>query len=223
LRVIEFDKNRARLRVETPIDLWYLEKMIERGDLVTAKTSRTIFVQRGEERIKGSKKFLILTIEIEKTEYQQETDKLRLVGKIVEGPEEVQKGSYHAIEVGTGKMFSIEKTEWKNEQLKILEKSKSKIEFLKDPKEIENLFVCLNKGDRLATYGIEQVRLAASIGAVKIAFIPEGKIRSKEFEELIEEISSKKGEVKVVSKKFSIGEKFCKMYDIAAILRFPIS
>ena len=155
-------------------------------------------------------------------EFQQEPNKLRLIGKIIEAPEDVQKGSYHTIEVKPGKMLSIEKDEWKKEHLEMLEKAKAKIEFLKDPNEIENLFTRFNKGDALATYGFDQVKTAASIGAVKIVFIPEEKVRTKKFEELIEEISSKKGEIRIVSKKFSIGEKFIKMYEIAAILRFPI-
>lgn len=191
--MLEFDKERriARLKVENPIDVWHLEKMIEKGDLVTAKTKRTIFVQRGEERIKGTKKFLILKIKIEKVEFQGQTNKLRLIGKIIEAPEEVQKGSYHTIEVGTGKMFSIEKSEWKKEQIEILEKTKARIEFLKNPKEIEEFFVLLNKGDNLAIYGVEQVKMAASIGAVKIVFIAEEKMRSKDMEELIELIGNK--------------------------------
>lgn len=120
-------------------------------------------------------------------------------------------------------MFSIEKSEWKKEQIEILEKTKARIEFLKNPKEIEEFFVLLNKGDNLAIYGVEQVKMAASIGAVKIVFIAEEKMRSKDMEELIELIGNKRGEVRVVSKKYQIGEKFCKMYDVAAILRFPIS
>lgn len=223
--MVEFDKEKgiAKLRVENPIDIWHLEKIIEKGDLITAKTLRTIFVQRGEERIKGRKKFLVLTIKIEKVEFQEQTNKLRLIGKIVEAPEEVQKGSYHSIEVGTGKMLTIEKGEWKKEQMERLEKTRTRIEFLKDSKEIEEFFVHVNRSDGLAVYGFEQVKMAASIGAIKIVFIPEEKMRSKENEELIDEVANKRGEIRIVSKRHPVGEKFCKMYDIAAILRFPIS
>ena len=172
---MEFDKNKntARLKVENPVDVWQLEKIIEKGDLVTAKTKRTTFVQRGDERIKGEKKFFVLKIKIEKTEFKEETNKMRLIGRIVEAPEEVQKGDYHTIEVGIGKMLTIEKREWRKELIERLEKSKA--EFLRNYKEVEDFFIRTNKEDRLAIYGFDQVKMAASIGAVKIAFIPEEK------------------------------------------------
>ena len=150
-------------------------------------------------------------------------NKLKLIGKIMEAPEEVQKGSYHSIEVGIGKMFSVEKIEWKEEKIGRLKRSESKIEFLKNPKDAEEFYVHLNKNDGLAMYGIDQIKMAALIGAVKTVFILEEKIRSEEVEELIEEIFNKKGEVIIVSKKYPVGLKFSKTYDIAAILRFPIA
>lgn len=220
---MEFDRERkkAKLKVEVTTDFLHLEKIVELGDMITARSLRTIFVQRDEERIKGRKKFVLLTIKVDKIDFQKHKNKLRFIGKIVEAPEEVQKGSYHTIEIGIGNVFTIEKKEWKDEQIKRLEKAKIKIEILKDPRLIQEFLIHLNKGDGLAAYGIEQVKLAASMGAVKVVFIPEGKIR--EMEELIEEIESKRGEVKLISNKYSFGEKFSKTYDIAAILRFPIS
>ena len=225
LKIVQFDqeKRSAKLRVESATDFWHLEKIVEKGDLITARTLRTIFVQRGEERIKSKKKFVVLTVKVEKIEFQKHKNKLRFIGKIVEGPEEVQKGSFHAIEIGIGNMFTIEKKEWKEDQIKRLEKAKIKIKVLKDPRLVQEFLMHVNKGDGLAAYGFEQVKLAASMGAVKVVFIPEEKIRESEIEKLIEEIQNKRGEVNLVSKGYSVGKKFSKAYNIAAILRFPMS
>lgn len=223
--MVEFDQDgkTAKLRVETATDFWHLEKIVEKGDLITARTLRTIFVQRGDEKIKSRRKSVVLTIRVDKIDFQEHTNKLRFIGKIVEAPEEVQKGSFHTIEIGIGNMFTIEKKEWKDEQIRRLEKAKVKVKVLKDPTLIQEFLMHVNKGDGLAVYGLEQVKLAASMGTVKIVFIPEEKIREDEIEELVEEVQGKKGEVKLVSKKYPFGKKFSKAYDIAAILRFPMT
>ena len=225
MRIAQFDQERktAKLKVEAATDFWHLEKIVEKGDLITARTLRTIFVRRGEERIKANRKFVVLTIKVDKVDFQKHMNKLKFIGKIVKAPEEVQKGSYHSIEIGIGNMFTIEKKEWKEEQIKRLERAKVKVKILKDSKLIEEFLMHLNKGDGLAAYGFDQVKIAASIGAVKIVFIVEEKIREREIEELVGEIQDKRGEVKMISKKYSFGKKFSKAYDIAAILRFPIS
>lgn len=182
-----------------------------------------IFIQREEGREKGKRKFVLLTIKSEKSEFDEHKNKLRLNGKILEAPKEVQLGSYHTIEVGIGKILSIEKKEWKDEQIKRLERAKVRMEILKEPKVIEEFFVHLNKEDGLSVYGFEDVKMAASMGAVKIVLIAEEKIREKEIEELVKEVESKRGEIKLVSKKIPAGQKFCKICYVGAILRFSIS
>lgn len=211
------------MRVENEIDLWHLQHIVEAGDSITAKTPRMIFVQRGDEKEKGMKKFVLLTIKVEKFEFDEHKNKLRLAGKILEAPEEVQLGSYHTIEVGVGKLLSIEKKEWKEEQEKRLERAEIRMEVLREPKIIEEFFVHVNKEDGLAVYGFEEVKTATSIGAVKIILIDEEKIRETRMEELVKEVENKRGEIKLVSKKFQAGQKFCKMCDVGAILRFSIS
>lgn len=224
LRVLELNKEgkTARLKVDNRFDLWNLEKIIGKGDLVTARTQRNIFIQREEEKEKVRKKFVVLKIKVEKIEFDENKNKLRLNGRIVEAPEEVSRGDYHTIEVDVGLILKIEKEEWTDEQLKRLEKSKTRFEFLKDPRLLEEFFVHLNKQDGLVAYGFEQVKVATECSAVKVAFIDEGKFREKEFEELIEKIVEKKGEIKLISRKNPEGRKFCENYSIAAILRFVI-
>jgi stalled ribosome rescue protein Dom34 len=221
---MEFSPERkvARIRIDDPLDLWHLQNILEAGDFLTAKTLRTIFIQKEEGKEKGEKKFFTLKINVEKIEFDKYKNELRVSGKIVEAPKEVQKGSYHTIEVGLGSLLTLEKEEWKKEHMERMERAKVKISVAKDL-EIQDFFVHVSKDDGFVVYGIEQVKAAAEMGVVKAVFISEEKIHEKASEELIKEIESKRGEIKLVSRKRLLGEKFCRAYDMAAVLRFKLS
>jgi stalled ribosome rescue protein Dom34 len=201
------------------LDFLHLQNIIEKNDLIKAKTWRRIFIEREDKKIRSKKKFVFLTVKVEKTEFHKHMNKLRFIGKIVEAPKEIPLGDYHTIEVGLGSILTIEKGEWKKEQIERLEKAKIRIGVIK-PKLIQEFFMHVNKQDGLAVYGLEQVKLASQAGAVKILLVPEEKIA--EVEELVKEVENKRGEIKLVAKKEELGKKFCSMYDIGAILRFPI-
>ena len=224
MKVIEFspDGKVAKLRIDDPLDLWHLQSILENGDFLTAKTLRTMFIQKEEGKEKGEKKFVTLKIKVEKIEFDKYKNNLRVSGKIVESPKEVQKGSYHTIEIGFGSFLTLEKEEWKQEQLERMERAKVKISAARDA-EIQEIFVHVSKDDGFVVYGIEQVKAAAEMGSVKTVFISEEKIHEKNAEELIKEIESKRGEIKLVSRKRVLGEKFCRAYDIAAVLRFKLN
>jgi len=215
-----FEKGYAKIVVNNKLDLWCLENIIGKGDVVTAKSPRYIFVQREEGKEKSERKVVKLKIIVEKVEFSKSRDGLRINGKIVECPKDVPKG-YHTIEVGLGSKIEIEK-KWSEEQIKKLERATQRIE-ISEPKLIDEFFIHLNKDDGLVVYGIEQVKAAAEMGAVKAVLISEDKMRDKAVEEIVKKIESKRGEIRLVSSKNLLGKKFCKMYDMAAILRFAIS
>lgn len=223
MKVIEenFEEGVVKVKVKSKIDLWRLENIIEPGDFVAAKTLRTIFLQREDRKEKTKRKMMILKIRVEKIIFKESANKLRLIGKIIKCPKDVQKGSYHTIEVGIRDRIKIEK-KWTEEQRKMLERSKHVVK-ISEGKLIQEFFMHLNKRDNLAVYGIEQIRIAADIGAVRIALIAQNKIRSTGMKELIEKIEEKRGEIKLISSKSKLGEDFNKSYGLAAILRFPIS
>lgn len=225
MKVFEFrpEKGYAKVKINNQLDLWHLQNIIEPNDLVTARTLRTIFIQREGRKEKGRRIFVVLTIKVEKVDFQKHTNRLRISGKIVKAPKDIQLGDYHTIEVNIGTVLNIEKSVWKAEHVERLEKAKTRMEIIKEPKILEEFFMHLNKDDGLATYGFEQVKLASTANAVKIALIPEEKIQDKEVEQLIKEIESKSGQIKLVSRKDEFGQRFCRMYDIGAILRFAIS
>ena len=223
MKIVKSDLNIRKLKIQNDLDVWHLQQIVEQKDLVKARTVRTIFIRREDQKEKGKRKLVLLKIRVEKIEFDEYQKKLRLNGKIVEGPEEIQLGDYHTIEVGRGDVIEIEKERWNEEQLERLKRASIRIEVLRDPKVLEEFFVHCNKNDGLVVYGFDQVKVAAGFGAVKIVLIPEEKLRDKTFEDLMKLIESKRGEIKLVSKKDVTGKKFCNTFDVGAILRFPIS
>jgi len=210
----------VKIVVDDINDLWLLQNLIKSGDFVTAKTLRTIFVEREETREKVKKKLVLLKVKVEKVEFAKNKNVLRLAGKIEECPEDVQKGSYHTIEVGLGKILKIEK-EWKQEEIEQLKKSR-RVKYANGVV-IGEFLMHVNRDDKLASYGLEEVGNAVMMSAVKILLVPEDNLHEKKFEQIIKDAESKRGEILIVSKKKDWGEKFCKQYDIAALLRFAVS
>ena len=100
----------AKITPESQEDLEILKEVISPGSFVTAKSPRSIKIKREGEliRAKSGRKEVIMKLQVEKTELKE---KLRLTGKIVEAPEDVEKG-YHTIEIEPDKFLKIEKI-WK--------------------------------------------------------------------------------------------------------------
>ncbi|MEM7825582.1 MAG: hypothetical protein QW412_01840, partial [Candidatus Aenigmatarchaeota archaeon] len=211
------EKGFNKLAPENFLDLWYLSNLIEAKDRITARTVRNIFIEREGKKEKSKKKALALCIEVEKVELEE--NKLRVKGKIVEAPEEVQKGSYHTIEISFGNKVLIEKKAWKKEQIEKIEKLTKRT---KKTFSLKDFFLHLGKDDGLAVYGLEEVKNFALIGAVKTLFVPLEKI-DKKIEGIMEEVEKRGGEIEFVSEKEELGKKFCSEYGIGAILRFRIS
>jgi len=102
--------NIGKITPQSPEDLIILKEVLTPGILVTAKTPRSVKIRREGRlvRAKTGRREVVLTIDVEKIDLEQE---LRLTGKIVEAPENVDRG-YHTIEVEPGTFLKIEK-EWK--------------------------------------------------------------------------------------------------------------
>ena len=115
MKVIDWDEKHGRmlLQVENRDDLWCLYNVLNPGDLVTARTLREIKVNG-----KSSRRPMTLKIRVEKVEFQPYTDRLRIRGVVIEGPEEFGVvGSHHSIAVGEGAELLVEKEKWSNHEL----------------------------------------------------------------------------------------------------------
>ncbi len=112
-------KGEIELVVENKEDLWYLNYLIEPDDEIKGKTVRKI--KLGEETKKQEivKKVVFIRLKAEKIDY--EADILRIRGTILEGPEDVVRGSHHSFNVEMGTKFTIIKKQWLGYQLEKLE------------------------------------------------------------------------------------------------------
>lgn len=115
-----------KIQIETSEDLWHLERVLGPGDRVTSKTLRKTSVKRGGEYEYGDKRPMVLTIKVEKIEFQRASGVLRISGPIVEGPEDVPKQSYHSMQIDAGSVLSIQKERWKSHQIERLEKARTR-------------------------------------------------------------------------------------------------
>ncbi len=108
------------LKPEDNDDLWSLSKVIKKGDLVSASTTRKIEV--GNEKVR---KKVFLKIRVEKVHF--ENNNLRVSGVILESnSDDVPLGNYHSINVEPGTMIKVEKEDWLKHELEELNYSLTK-------------------------------------------------------------------------------------------------
>ncbi|MBC8444108.1 mRNA surveillance protein pelota [Candidatus Woesearchaeota archaeon] len=120
-------KGEIKFKVENNDDLWYLSHIIEKGDIVKGKTTRKIDYGKGE-KVRAEKKLIFLVVSVETVEFHKHSNILRVLGKVVEGPEEVGNGSYHTFELDEGVILSLVKQKWLKYQINWLDEAiKSKV------------------------------------------------------------------------------------------------
>ena len=153
MKIEEKEKNEIKIRVDNIDDLWYLKMVIKPRDIVFGTVYRK--EDKGEDMIRSKKerrKFRV-KIEVERVEFQEFSDRLRIIGKIM-GGDENYIGLYQAINVSLGDEISIVK-EWSDEEIKLLK------EAVENSERPEIYFLGLEHG--LATiailraYGIQEI------------------------------------------------------------------
>src|SRR3989338_1324800 len=105
---------------ESADDLWSLSQIIEQGDIVMGKTLRKIKIGP-EESQKSVRKPVYLKLKVEKPELQEHA--LRLLGTIIEGPEDIPTGSHHSFSIEEGTGITIIKDTWHSFQIGRLEEA----------------------------------------------------------------------------------------------------
>lgn len=125
MKILKVDAKSKTLKIvpETKDDLWHLERVIEKGDLVSGSTDRKIKAEEGRnaKRVK-----LFVKIEVESVEFHETTGNLRINGIILGGkPEEfIEIKAHQSIDVKTGKDIEIVKHIWGKHHVERLEKAK---------------------------------------------------------------------------------------------------
>ena len=118
MKIMEFDKKKQEmvLKTESLNDLWALYNVIERGDKVIAKTHRRVVLREGA---KGERKPMRLKIDVESLSFHEFSNRLRIKGTILEGPDEyVSFGSYHTLNIKVGNILTIIKDKWLKSQIR---------------------------------------------------------------------------------------------------------
>lgn len=122
MKVMSFNDRTGELEVvpETEDDLWILHTIIKKGDIVAARTVRDVGREEGDSR----RVSMIVVLQVEKTEFQKFTTRLRIHGIIIDAPERYGiKGSHHTINLDLGNSIAIRK-EWnRGEMEKIMRAS----------------------------------------------------------------------------------------------------
>jgi protein pelota len=127
-------KGSVEFMIESLDDLWILSKVICVGDQLSGNTQRKLKLGlEGDRNQKILKKWMYLTIIVEKVEYEPNLKTLRVNGPILEGNEDVAKGDYHSFSLELESVATIHKTVWHSFELtRLLQSQKSLLVVLCD-------------------------------------------------------------------------------------------
>ncbi|MDH7516978.1 MAG: mRNA surveillance protein pelota [Candidatus Thermoplasmatota archaeon] len=126
MRLVHKDLKHGEIKLvpENLDDIWHLYNIIDEGDLVRAVTFRTS--EQKDDKIrskKTEKKRMKLGIRVKEVKFHEFSDRLRVLGVIEEGPQNL--GSYHTFNIEAEQIepITIVKEEWKDHQLKRIEEA----------------------------------------------------------------------------------------------------
>jgi stalled ribosome rescue protein Dom34 len=101
MRLVTKEKDWIKIIPESLEDLWFLYNRID-GKVVEQKSLRAKKIKRGNEIIKGKKVLREIAIKVEKKHW--EDDKIKVIGKILEGED---KNKYHSFYLELEKKIKI--------------------------------------------------------------------------------------------------------------------
>lgn len=135
MKIIKQDARIGLLiaRAESLDDLWYLSQIIREGDLVKAKTSRLVKAKDDKIRSdKGQKQVMILSVTVDKAEFDHNANRLRVLGRIAAGPEDlIALGAHHTLEIDEHGQIELFKQKFTENDLKYIKDAKQASESAK--------------------------------------------------------------------------------------------
>jgi protein pelota len=91
-------------------DLWVLYNVIRPEDRIRGRTVRRVVIREGDA---GDRRPMMLTIRVEKVEFHEYSNRLRVLGGILEGPDDfIAIGDHHTFNLEPGDKIQIFKDEW---------------------------------------------------------------------------------------------------------------
>src|SRR5438874_721667 len=184
MRVLHRDPKTGeiKVRVENPDDLWHLHNLLQPSDLVRASTYRREDVRTDKLRPeRGEKVRVPPPIRVADLEFQAFSDRLRISGVIVEGPQDL--GRHHTLNVGVEDVLSIIKT-WRTHELRRIDEAvaaaqKPLVAFLALDDE-EALIA------QLRQYGVRELSTIRAPGHGKM--FPSGDARTVFFDDILAQV-----------------------------------
>ena len=161
MRVLNEDaaSGSIKLQVETEEDLWHLYNIIEVEDLVTASTTRR--EEKSADKLRAEKmekKRMILGIRIKKIEFSEDDLRLKLLGVIETGPQDI--GQHHTLIFENGDSMTIQKNKWRATQLERVRRA------VEDSKKPRIVFVSLDQDEAtiavLRQFGLKEIATVRS-------------------------------------------------------------
>ncbi|MEK6959214.1 MAG: mRNA surveillance protein pelota [archaeon] len=127
MKVIKLDKRTGEVVAfpENLDDLWHLEKIIDKGDIVSGSTDRKI--KGSKEGEKAQRQKIFVEIDVEDAHFQEFSENLKIGGIIVAGnPEEyVELKSHQSLDIKLGDKIKITKKSIKPWQIDRLRKAEN--------------------------------------------------------------------------------------------------
>ena len=166
MRILEKDVGNGNIRVmlEADEDVWHLFNVLEEGDLVTASTTRR--EEKAADKLRAEraeKKRMTLGIRSEKIEFSEDDIRLRVLGTIETGPQDI--GQHHTLMFETGDNLLITKAKWRSSQVERLERA------VRDSRKPKILFVSLDQDDAviavLRQFGLKEIASIRSMRSGK--------------------------------------------------------
>ncbi len=149
----------VKVQIETDEDIWHLYNIIEVRDLVTASTTRR--EEKSADKIRAErteKRRIILGVRIEKIEFSEDDLRLKLLGTIEIGPQDI--GQHHTLILEIGDSLFITKKHWRDTQVKRLKRA------VADSRKPRIVFVSLDQDEAtvvvLRQFGLKEIATVRS-------------------------------------------------------------
>jgi protein pelota len=200
MRVLKKDLRGGtiKLLVENGDDLWHLRHLIQPGDMVSAVTWRR--EERSTDMVRAEKserRRMYLGIEVEEVEYADFSDRLRVLGVIRDGPDDVPRGTHHTLNVEEGGDVKIQKPKWMHFELDRID------EAVKATRRPHVIIICID--DESAVFaavrqsGVEKLSEVHGPGTQKGVDKPPKGLKEAWLQELMEEMARvRTGELPVI-------------------------
>lgn len=188
MRIVSGSRHSERIQiaVDDDNDLWYLSNILDQGDMVKATVFRREEKKDDMIRSKESqRKPVTISISVEKIEFRNFTDTLKILGTVKEGPEELLN-VHQSVNVSPGDSIEIIGKKWDSGHISLLE------EALERPVK-EAVFIALDDESCLVAtarnYGINVI---ARIDSGRSGKMYEAKYSEKDyFQEIQQAINNK--------------------------------